>query len=235
VQTTAAILGGADAITTLPYDAAWGGHSSRGRRVARNTQAVLGQESRLGQIADPMGGSYALEALTEALARAAWDLFRRLDGTGMAANLLDPESGDSVQSMVAASLQRHQERLRDHTDELLGVTRYPAPEDDADAAVEKASQTAAVSTSDGAGEGGGLAQRAACAPEVLRRIRKAAELAGVDADPARLMRALVDAAREGATLAELTHALRSEPGETAMPILSVSDEDLVEQGQAEGS
>ncbi len=75
-----AVLGGADRLTVLPYDA--GREASAqyppafGRRIARNVQHLLQLESGLGDIPDPAAGSYYIETLTRQLAEAAWKEFR---------------------------------------------------------------------------------------------------------------------------------------------------------------
>ncbi|WP_227651392.1 methylmalonyl-CoA mutase family protein, partial [Klebsiella pneumoniae] len=56
--------------------------SALARRQARNTQLVLMEESQLGRVADPAGGSWYLEHLTDALARAGWAAFRAIEQAG---------------------------------------------------------------------------------------------------------------------------------------------------------
>ena len=77
-----AAFGGADAITVLPFSWALGVPDRFARRVARNTQLVLQEESSLGRVADPVGGSWYVESLTDELARKAWDLFQEIERTG---------------------------------------------------------------------------------------------------------------------------------------------------------
>ncbi len=81
-QMFAAILGGADLVTPATFDQLAGEVSSLGARVARNTGLVLREESFLGKVADPAGGSYYLESMTDALAREGWTRFRALEGEG---------------------------------------------------------------------------------------------------------------------------------------------------------
>ncbi len=78
----AAALGGADAITVLPFTAALGLPDRFARRIARNTQLVLLEESHLAKVADPAAGSGALEDLTDQLCHAAWGLFRDIEAAG---------------------------------------------------------------------------------------------------------------------------------------------------------
>ena len=70
-QAFAAMLGGADDFTPMPFDA-----SPLARRVARNTGLILRDESMLTQVLDPAGGSYFFDALTDKIARQAWKLFQ---------------------------------------------------------------------------------------------------------------------------------------------------------------
>jgi methylmalonyl-CoA mutase len=78
----AAAVAGADAITVYPYDGALGLPDDFSRRLARNTQAILAQESSLGRVLDAAGGSWYVEARTQALADRAWALFTSLERAG---------------------------------------------------------------------------------------------------------------------------------------------------------
>ncbi len=82
VATVGAGLGGADAVTVLPFDTALGLPDDFARRIARNTQALLLEESHLAHVIDPAGGSWYVESLTDALAHAAWDVFTTVEGAG---------------------------------------------------------------------------------------------------------------------------------------------------------
>ena len=76
VAAFAAGVGGADAITVVPFDGPLGETDALARRIARNTSALLISESHVARVADPAGGSYAVEKLTDDLAVAAWDAVR---------------------------------------------------------------------------------------------------------------------------------------------------------------
>ncbi len=77
-------VGGADAVTVLPFDSPLGRPDTLGRRVARNTSHLLIDESHVAKVADPAGGSYAVEKLTDDLAVAAWDVLGTPRGRGVA-------------------------------------------------------------------------------------------------------------------------------------------------------
>ncbi|MFW2388501.1 MAG: methylmalonyl-CoA mutase subunit beta, partial [Polyangiales bacterium] len=81
-ECTAAVFGGAQSVATVPFDAAIGSADELARRVARNTQIVLREESHLGKVADPAGGSWFVERLTDDLARAAWEELRSIEAAG---------------------------------------------------------------------------------------------------------------------------------------------------------
>src|SRR3712207_3945534 len=78
----AAGVGGADAVTVQPFDAAIGLPDAFSRRIARNTQSLLVEEGALARVLDPAGGSWYVESLTDALARAAWDWFTEIERAG---------------------------------------------------------------------------------------------------------------------------------------------------------
>src|SRR5262249_21219915 len=78
----AAAFGGADAVTVLPFTWALGAPDRFARRIARNVQLVLQEESSLGRVADPVGGSWYVEKLTAELAAKGWALFQDLEAKG---------------------------------------------------------------------------------------------------------------------------------------------------------
>ncbi|MEM9713817.1 MAG: methylmalonyl-CoA mutase family protein, partial [Actinomycetota bacterium] len=100
----AAAVGGADGITVLPYDRAVGVAEGFGRRLARNTQIVLAEESHLGRVVDPGGGSWYLESRTRQLAEDAWGRFQRIEAAG---GLLAGLRDGSIAADLAAT---HDER-----------------------------------------------------------------------------------------------------------------------------
>ena len=82
IAVAAAGFGGADAITALPHTAPLGLPDAFARRVVRNTQLVLLEESNLARVADPAAGSGAIEALTTELCTAAWSIFQDIEIAG---------------------------------------------------------------------------------------------------------------------------------------------------------
>lgn len=82
IATFAAGLGGANAITVLPHTLALGLPDDFARRVARNTQLVLLDESNLAKVSDPAAGAGGIETLTSQLCEAAWTLFQEIEKAG---------------------------------------------------------------------------------------------------------------------------------------------------------
>ena len=82
VAAFAAGVGGADSVSVLPFTEALGVPDGFARRVARNTQTILIEESNLHRVADPAAGSGAVEALTDELVHEAWKLFQAVEAEG---------------------------------------------------------------------------------------------------------------------------------------------------------
>ncbi|HEX7304424.1 methylmalonyl-CoA mutase family protein [Lentzea sp.] len=113
-------LGGADAVTVQPFDAAIGLPDEFARRIARNTQNLLLEESHLGEVIDPAAGSWYVEQLTESLASSAWAWFQELERAGGL-----PAAGELVRSRIAETWARRSARLADRSDPVTGVSEYP--------------------------------------------------------------------------------------------------------------
>ena len=121
IAIAAAGLGGADSITALPYTAALGLPDAFARRVVRNTQLILLEESHLAKVTDPAAGSGAIEALTGRLCATAWTLFQDIEAAGGAWAAL--ETG-LVQSKVAAARAQRQQAVAQRKDAITGTSDY---------------------------------------------------------------------------------------------------------------
>jgi methylmalonyl-CoA mutase len=118
----AAALGAADAITVLPFTAPLGLPDRFARRIARNTQLVLLEESHLAKVTDPAAGSGALEDLTDQLCDAAWALFQEIEAVGGIAAAL---AGGSIQQKVAEVRAKRAAAVARRQDSLTGVSIFP--------------------------------------------------------------------------------------------------------------
>src|SRR5450830_934334 len=122
IAVTAAGLGGADSITALPHTAALGLPDAFARRIARNTQLILLEESNLAKVADPAAGSGAIEDLTSKLCAAAWSQFQEIEAASGAWGAL--ERG-LVQRQVAAVRAERQRAAARRKDALTGTSDFP--------------------------------------------------------------------------------------------------------------
>ncbi|GAA4541118.1 methylmalonyl-CoA mutase family protein [Amycolatopsis samaneae] len=114
--------GGADAVTVLPFDAAIGLPDAFSARIARNTHAVLLEESRLAGVIDPAGGSWYVENLTDELARAAWAEFTAIEAEGgIEASL----ASGALAARLAETWDKRAKRLAARRDPLTGVSEFP--------------------------------------------------------------------------------------------------------------
>ena len=122
VAVAAAGLGGADSITVLPHTTPLGLPDALARRIARNTQLILLEESNLAKVADPVAGSGAIEDLTGKLAAAAWALFQDIEAAGGAWAAL--ERG-LIQAKVAAVRAQREQAIARRKDTLTGTSDFP--------------------------------------------------------------------------------------------------------------
>jgi methylmalonyl-CoA mutase len=121
-----AALGGADAISVLPFTQALGLPDPAARRLARNTQLVLGEESNLDKVSDPAAGSGGYEALTNEFCERAWDLFQQIEKEG---GLHKTLASGSFQSRVAETRARRREHVARRLDPLTGASEFPILEE----------------------------------------------------------------------------------------------------------
>ncbi|MEU6413131.1 methylmalonyl-CoA mutase family protein [Microbispora sp. NPDC046933] len=117
----AAGVGGADAVTVQPFDACAGLPDAFARRIARNTQSLLVEEANVARVADPAGGSWYVERLTDDLAARAWEWFREIERAGGMAAALER----LVPERLAATRARRADNLAHRRDPITGVSEFP--------------------------------------------------------------------------------------------------------------
>jgi methylmalonyl-CoA mutase len=115
----AAAAGGADTISVLPHTLARGLPESSARRLARNAQLVLSNETNLSLLGDPHSGSEDLNILTASLCEAAWEEFRQLESEG---GLLASLAAGHVQKRVIEARERRAQKLREDKRKIVGTT-----------------------------------------------------------------------------------------------------------------
>ncbi|BBA87884.1 methylmalonyl-CoA mutase small subunit [Mycobacterium pseudoshottsii] len=118
-------VGGADTVLVHPFDVAIAGGfpgtaTSFARRIARNTQLLLLEESHVGRVLDPAGGSWFVEDLTEELAQHAWQHFQAIEARGGFAN-----AHDYVAGQIAELAARRADDIAHRRIAITGVNEFP--------------------------------------------------------------------------------------------------------------
>ena len=117
----AAGVGGADAITVVPFDERLGLPDALGRRIARNTSSLLIEESHVAAVTDPAGGSYAVEKLTDDLAVAGWAELGRIEADGG----FGEQAAVGVKARVRAVRDERERGVADRSRPLTGISEFP--------------------------------------------------------------------------------------------------------------
>src|SRR5213078_2079007 len=121
IQALSAIAGGAQSLHTNAFDEALALPTERSARIALRTQQILASEGGTTDTADPLGGSYFIESLTDELERRAWELIERVDELGGAVAAV--ESG-FVQNEIEQAAYRFQEEVESGERVIVGVNRF---------------------------------------------------------------------------------------------------------------
>jgi methylmalonyl-CoA mutase len=194
----AGAVGGADSITTAPLDAAIGLSDEFSRHLARNTQTILREESFLGRVVDPAGGSWFLETLTGQLAEKAWGIFRQVEECGgMVRAAVSGWVAERIEEVEAARRKDLATRKR----VVTGVSEHPDPREERlsrpqpDPTALRASAISRLSAW----------RRDKKCDDALAALSRAA--AALPAPAGGLTTAAVAAARAGATLGQISAAL----------------------------
>jgi heterodimeric-type methylmalonyl-CoA mutase beta chain len=114
----AAAIGGANSVLVLPFDALLGESDEEAMRLARNTHAILAQESHLDQVLDPAAGSGYIESLTQDIAQGAWVLFQEIERLGA-------ESAAFIEEEIELSATADAEAVATRRSGLIGVSEFP--------------------------------------------------------------------------------------------------------------
>jgi len=115
-------VGGAESVTLLPFDHAIGQSDAFARRIARNTQSVLLEESKLSGVIDPAGGSWYVENLTDALAHAAW---REFTGIERAGGIESELASGALADRIAETRDTRSARIATRADPITGISEFP--------------------------------------------------------------------------------------------------------------
>jgi methylmalonyl-CoA mutase len=198
----AGVVGGADSVSVTPHDRCLGPPDAAARRLARGTQLVLREEAQLARLMDPAGGAWAVERLTDELARRAWALVQRVEAMGgMAAAL----RRGFPQAEVAGLAEARQAQIARGGEPAVGVT-YQALVDEQRPEPRSADLRAL-------GRAQAEALRALRAGRDSGAVQQRLDAIASAGAPGGRMDAAIEAASAGATLGELCRALRAGAGE----------------------
>jgi methylmalonyl-CoA mutase N-terminal domain/subunit len=197
LQALAAVLGGTQSLHTNGYDEALSLPTSESATLALRTQQILGFESGLSEVVDPLAGSYYVEALTDAIEAGARELITAVDELGGAAQAIERGFFQEAIARSAYELQKAQES---GDSVVVGVNRYT---DDSSPLSIQTPDFSALETE----QRGRLAQikrerDGAAVATALQAVRQAA------AGTAPLMPPIIDAVRDRSTLGEISDTLR---------------------------
>ncbi|PWE17430.1 methylmalonyl-CoA mutase [Marinicauda salina] len=118
-----AAAGGADSITVRPLTHARPGRpTSFARRLARNLQILLAEESHIGKVADPAGGGYLHETLGARLAEAGWGVFQEIERRG---GLFETVKAGWLQAEIAKVRAQRETAYAEGRESLIGLSQYP--------------------------------------------------------------------------------------------------------------
>ncbi|MCH5229875.1 MAG: methylmalonyl-CoA mutase small subunit [Muribaculaceae bacterium] len=121
-ETMSAAIAGVDSLETLPFDLTYKTPDEFSKRIAKNQQLLLRDESHLNKVTDPAGGSYYVEVLTSSIAEVAWKLFVSVEEKG--GFLEELKKGEIQKEVNESGVKRHNEVAR-RKEILLGTNQYP--------------------------------------------------------------------------------------------------------------
>lgn len=121
-----AILGGADAVENLAYDAVFHKTNEFGERISRNQLLILKEESYFDKVNNPADGTYYIENLTNQLAEKGLELFKDIEKNGgLISQLID----GTIQRKIGESAEKEQALFNEGKEVLLGTNKYPNAQD----------------------------------------------------------------------------------------------------------
>lgn len=199
-EALAAVLGGTQSLHTNSFDEAIALPTPESARIARNTQLILQHETGVTRTVDPLGGSYYVESLTQELVDTAWEMIQEIEAFGgMTKALLD----GLPKRRIEEAATRRQARVDQGDDVIVGVNRYRLEEEApvdvlrVDNASVRRQQIERLNR----------IKRERNGPLCSEALQELTRLAG--GSDGNLLEAAVNAARQRATLGEISDALES--------------------------
>ncbi len=199
IEAMAAMLGGTQSLHTNALDEAIALPTDFSARIARNTQIVIQEETGMTNVVDPLGGSYYVEALTQNLVDEAWKLIERVQAEGGMAKAVD---AGWPKAMIEEAAAARQARVDRGEDVIVGVNRFRLPNEDPIETLEVDNTKVRLSQIDRIKRVRADRDEAKCRA-ALEALTTGAQGGG------NLLALAVDAARERATLGEISDAMET--------------------------
>ena len=131
-EAMSATIAGVHSLEVTPFDAAFENPTEFSKRIARNVELLLKNESHFDQVVDPAGGSYYIENLTQSIAAEAWKLFLEIEEKG---GYTAAYKAGFVKERIAASAAAKDKAIATRRQTLLGANQYPNFTEVADKAI----------------------------------------------------------------------------------------------------
>ncbi len=126
IQTLSAVLGGTQSLHTNGYDEALNLPTEEAARIALRTQQIVAYESGAPDTADPLAGSYYVEALTNEVEKKAWQLIDKIDAMGGSVSAIEQQF---IQNEIAHSAYEFQQKLEKNEKIVVGVNKFQQEKD----------------------------------------------------------------------------------------------------------
>ena len=120
--TMSAVLGGVDSFCVTPFDTPFENPTDFANRISRNQQLILKEEAHFDKVADPAAGSYYIENLTDSIAKAAWDLFNKIQDEG---GYLAAVRKGFIQALIKESAAKKFSNVATRRETILGTNQFP--------------------------------------------------------------------------------------------------------------
>jgi methylmalonyl-CoA mutase len=198
IEAMSAILGGTQSLHTNSFDEALGLPTDFSARIARNTQLILAEESRITDVADPLGGSYYVESLTDSLYQEAKKILSEIDQLGGMTKAIQQ---GIPKRRIEESAARRQALIDQKKEIIVGVNKY-APEQEMDVDVLDIDNTAVLHSQVQSLEKIKSERKTELVEESLASIQEIAQ-----SGKGNLLEAAIIASRHRATLGEISEAM----------------------------
>lgn len=210
IEALAAVLGGTQSLHTNSYDEAVGLPTVQTARVARNTQLILQEETGITDVADPFGGSYMMESITDEIEAKAFEIIQEVETAG---GMTEYINSGMAKLRIEESATRKQGRIDSGEDTVVGVNKYKLDEGEEEVQEVLQIDNTLVREKQISRINQVKAHRdEAAVRDVLDRLEQSARLDRSTShgnDPENLMALSIEAARVRCTLGEISQALEN--------------------------